>query len=55
MADGSAGEAKKTPLEELLEKRGTPGEGQVPVSFIELMQLKDVLPLEKNNGSSSHS
>lgn len=47
MAESGSGQTKKTPLEELLEKRGTPGVGQVPVSFIELMQLKDVLPLEK--------
>jgi hypothetical protein len=48
--------SSQTPLEEILEKRGTPGPSSLPVLFLELFELKDVLPMENEDGQPvSHS
>ena len=54
-----SGSQPKTPLEEIIEKRGAPGVSSLPVQFLERFELKDVLPLpdqtEKSHDSASHS
>jgi hypothetical protein len=48
-------EGTRTPLEDLIERRGRPGVSTVPTAFLELFELKDVLPEIPTNAPISHS